>query len=129
MLDAPPVELRLFALAVQLERPLVAHRVRTAEDPVLPGAEATEDPTLHRLPGEAEIRFHARERVRRERGALLDRDPNLVAPVDLIGRRCDEPELQRWLRPERLPGGGAEGAKDLRLAMEAVLESRPCADG
>src|SRR6516165_1554104 len=118
MLDAPPVELRLFALAVQLERPLVSHRVRTAEDP-----------TLHRLPGEAEIRFHARERVRRERGALLDRDPNLVAPVDLIGRRCDEPELQRWLRPERLPGGGAEGAKDLRLAMEAVLESRPCADG
>src|SRR5580658_9520116 len=53
-----PVERGLFALAVNLERALVADGVRTLEDPVLPGGEAAEDAGIERLRTvEAQVRL------------------------------------------------------------------------
>src|SRR5215203_1952896 len=82
------------AAAVELERALAADRVGALEDPVLPGAEAAENLGLHRLrPGEAQICFHAGQRVRRETRALLEHDPQLVVPVIGFDDCRDEAEL------------------------------------
>src|SRR5207249_5985199 len=83
---AAPIELgALTRLAVESEGPLLAGRVRAREDPVLPRGEPPEDLGLERLgPDEAQARFHAGERVGAHRGALLDRKPHLVVPVDVV---------------------------------------------
>src|SRR5215471_6750634 len=59
-----PVEARALRVAVERERALVAHRVRTLKDPVLPSREPAENLRLHRLRSrKAQARFHAGERV------------------------------------------------------------------
>src|SRR4051812_29362552 len=91
--DAVEVEAALLAGAVDLERALFADGVRALEDPVLPRGQAAEDTRRQVLAGpEAQVRFEAGERVGRHRGALLDRDPHLVFPVDVVGRSGDEAE-------------------------------------
>src|SRR2546430_3247945 len=81
-----PIERRLLSFSIDLQSALLAHRVGTLEDPVLPRGEPPEDARLHRLaPAEAQVRFQAGERVGRHRGALLDRDADLVGPVDVVG--------------------------------------------
>src|SRR4051812_31314207 len=73
------VVVRPLAGAVAPERALLADRIRALEDPVLPGGEAGEDLRFHRLrPGEAQIGFKTGEAVRREAGALLEIDADLV---------------------------------------------------
>src|SRR5262249_51698750 len=79
-----PVGTRLLAGAVAFQRALVADRVRALEDPVLPGGEPGEDLRLHRFrPAEAQVRFHRGERVGGEARALLEKDADLVLPVDV----------------------------------------------
>src|SRR5689334_504011 len=79
--DAVPVEARLVAGAVDLQRAAFADRVRADEDPVLPRGQAAEDARLHRLrAGKAQVRFHAGQRVGRHARALLERDADLVVP-------------------------------------------------
>src|SRR5882672_12660860 len=114
-LDAFPVEFRLGAGAVDLERALLAHRVRPVEDPVLPRGEAAEDAREHGLrAGEAQARLHGGERIGRKARALLEGEADLVVPVDVVGRRGDEAELERLLRIPQL------AARQLgRLAAEA----------
>src|SRR5262249_51844493 len=99
---APPVELRpLPRLPVDGERALLTGRVRAREYPVLPRREAPEDLRLHRLrTGEAQARLHAGERIRVHRGALLDGQPHLLVPVELVGREGDEPGFERFLGAE-----------------------------
>src|SRR5258707_14973512 len=93
----------LLARAVELQRALRSGRVGTLEDPVLPGREAREDLGLHRLgAGEAQVGFHADQPVGREAGALLDRETDLVLPVDVVGREGDEAELVGGLGVDRL---------------------------
>src|SRR2546423_10752071 len=107
---ALPVEFRLGAGAVDLERAVLADRVRPVEDPVLPGGEAAEDARQHGLgAGEAQARLHAGERIGRQAGALLDRQADLFLPVELVGRRGGEAGLAGLLGIEELAareGGG-----------------------
>src|SRR5688572_13057013 len=80
-----PVELRPVALAVDLERALVADGVGPLEDPVLPGREPPEDAGVHGLVAvEAQIGLHAGERVGAHRHAFLDCHAHLVGPVDVV---------------------------------------------
>src|SRR5919112_3723111 len=88
------VELRLRGLAVVRERALRADGVGALENPVLPGREPAVNLRVERLgAGEAKARLHPRQRVGRERGALLDGDANLVLPVKIVGREGDEARL------------------------------------
>src|SRR6266498_4226946 len=94
--DAVPVESRLVAGAEYLQRAGLAHGIRAAENPVLPRGKAAEDARFHRLDdAEAQVRFHAGQRVGRQAGALLERDPDLLGPVELVGGGGDEAELER----------------------------------
>src|SRR6478609_1325399 len=86
-----PVEFRFGAGPVDLERSLLADRVRPLEDPVLPRRQTPEDARRHGFrAAEAQARFHAGEGVRAEARALLDGDAQLVLPVDVVWRRGDE---------------------------------------
>src|SRR4051812_10339524 len=86
-LNALPVELRLRASSVNLQCALLAHRVWTLEDPVLPSRQTTEDARQHGLgAGEAQARFHAGEGVGREARAFLNGEADFLIPVDVIGR-------------------------------------------
>src|SRR2546430_17098755 len=96
---ARPVELGLLARPKQLEGSVLADRVRPAEDPVLPGGEPAENTRRHALAAaEAQILFEARQRIGRERGALLDGDAQLIVPVDLVRGSGTEPQPQRARR-------------------------------
>src|SRR5258706_6785257 len=122
VLDAIPVEGGLLALAVDLERALVAHGIRAAEDPVLPRGEAPEDARLHRLrAAEAQVGLEAAQRVGRHRRPLLERDADLVVPVDIVRRRGDKPRGGGGRRVERLPD---RGTRFLELRGIAVEEAR-----
>src|SRR4030095_1883243 len=93
--DPLEVEARLLAGAVDLERTLLADRVRALEDPVLPRRQPTEDA---------------------RRGALLDRDAALFVPVDVVGRGGDEAERERGVGVERAADRGARRGERRFLA-------------
>src|ERR671919_1833887 len=97
------IELRtLSRSSVEGEGALLAHRVRSLEDPVLPRGEPAEDLRLQRLrPGEAEVGLHTGERVRRDRRALLQGYADLVVPVQGVGREGGESGGQRLRGRER----------------------------
>src|SRR5215831_19436932 len=127
--DALEVEASLLAGAVDLERTLLADRVRALEDPVLPRRQATEHTRREVLAGaETQVRFEARERVGRHRGAFLDRDAHFVVPVDVIGRRGDETERERGVGVERTADRAARRGERRFLAMKATLEPRLVVD-
>src|SRR6185503_14564532 len=91
----PPVKFRAAFAAVRLERTALAHGIRPLEDPVLPRREPAEDFRFERLgAGKPEISLHARQRIRRERRALLDRHPYLIVPVQIVRRERHEPGLE-----------------------------------
>src|SRR5687768_12771021 len=86
-----PVELRLVAGAVDLQRAGIPDGVGPDEDPVLPRGQPAEDARFHRLATvEAQVRLHAGERIGRQARALLERDAHLVGPVDVVWRRSGE---------------------------------------
>src|SRR5690606_2210850 len=97
-----PIEIRpLPRLAVEGERARLARGVRPDEAPVLPGGEPAEDLRFHRLgTNEPEVCLHARERVGAHGRPLLDRQADLLVPVELVGGEGDQPRLQRLLRVE-----------------------------
>src|SRR5690349_8245639 len=98
-LHAVAVELGFLALAVYLQRAFLADGVGPLEDPVLPGGEPSEDARGHVLAArEAQIGLQAGEGVGRHARPLLDRDTDLVAPVDVVRRRGDEAERKRLVR-------------------------------
>src|ERR1700694_713649 len=79
------IELRLLAGAVAAQRAGFADGVGTLKDPVLPRRQAREDFRFHGLgPDEAQIGFHAAQAVGRKAGALLEKHPDLVIPVDIV---------------------------------------------
>src|SRR3954470_4398558 len=83
--DPLPVVVGALAGAVAAQCSLGAGGVGPLEDPVLPGGEPAEDLGLGGLPaGEAEVGLHAGERVGGEARALLDEEPDLVLPVDVV---------------------------------------------
>src|SRR5215813_12706005 len=88
------VEPRLLTASVAPQCAVLADRIGPLENPVLPGGQARKNFRFHGLrPGEAQISFHAGERVRRETRALLAEHADLVVPVDVVEREGDEPEL------------------------------------
>ena len=103
-----------------------AGRIGAGKDPVLPGAEAAEDLGLDRLGANpAQRRFHAGQRIRRERRALLDRDAQLVFEIDIIGGDRHEAELLGFLRRNGPFNAAREDRLHLRrLSVVARLEPR-----
>src|SRR2546430_17516034 len=93
-LNSRHIELRLLSGAVAAQRALFADRIRALKNPVLPRRQAREDFRFHGLGAdEAEVRFHAGEAVGRKTGALFQKHPYLVIPVDIVEREGDEAEL------------------------------------
>src|SRR5690349_16789619 len=112
-----PVELRLRAASVYLERAMLADRVGSAEDPVLPRAQPAVYARFHALlAGKAEIRFHAGERIGREARALLERDAHLVVPIELVRREGDQAQGRGRRSIEILPDAGSRRFDGLCLA-------------
>src|SRR5277367_3219707 len=87
------IELRPLAGAVAAQRAVLANRVGALKDPVLPRRQAGKDFRFHGFGSdEAQIGFHAGERIGRETGALLEKHPDLVIPVDIVKRKGDKAE-------------------------------------
>src|SRR6202030_1831208 len=87
------IELRLLPGAVTAQGPLLADRIGSLENPVLPGGEAREDFRFHGLgTDEAQVRFHAGEAIWRETRALFEEHADLVIPVDIVKRKGHEPK-------------------------------------
>src|SRR5215510_15111349 len=92
-LNAFPAELRLAAGPEHLQRALLADRIRSVEDPVLPRRQSAEDARLHRLDAtETQIGLHARQGVGRQAGALFDRDAHFLVPIEIVGRKGHKTE-------------------------------------
>src|SRR5215470_14939333 len=114
----------LLAGAVELERAALADGVGPLEDPVLPQAEPGEDLRLDGFrPGEAQVGLEAAQRIRREAGELLDRDADLVIPIDLVGSEGDEAEPGGCRGVERPAGRGLRLLEALWRAEEADGET------
>src|SRR5690606_7049186 len=104
-LHALAAVIRLHARAVAAQGAVLADRVGPLEDPVLPRRQAAEYLAFHGLRAHAaQVRLHAGQGIGREAGALLEVDPHLVVPVDLVVRGGDETEF--------LAGGGVEHLAD-----------------
>src|SRR5439155_1686938 len=118
-----------LARAVDLERALRADSVRALEDPVLPRREAAEDLALERLgPAEPNRRLHTGERVGRERRALLERDADLVVPVDVVRCERDEPGLRRGGGVQIFAETRAELVRSAGLGQESARQPREAVD-
>src|SRR5712671_2952513 len=92
------VEHGLLAGPVATQRALFADGVGALKDPVLPGGEPGKDFRFHCLrPAEAEVCLEAGEAVGREARALLEKDADLILPVDVVEGEGDETELGRTL--------------------------------
>src|SRR5262245_27603652 len=88
---ATSVERRADAGPVAAQGALGADGVGALEDPVLPRREPSEDLRLHRLgAGEAEAGLHTGERVGGEAVALLEHQPHLFVPVDVVRGERDQ---------------------------------------
>ncbi len=117
-----PVEVRPRAGAVLLQGAVGADRVRTLEDPVLPGGEPGEDLRLHRLrAGEPQARLHARERIGRKAGALLEEKSDLVVPVEVVGCRRHQAGLEGLARRQLLP---EQAVRPLEVVVSTPEPSR-----
>src|SRR5262249_12984821 len=76
------IKFRLCWLAVIRQRAMFTNRIRALENPVLPRRQAPKNLGVLRFrSGKSERRFHTRERIRRQRGALFDSDAQFVVPV------------------------------------------------
>ena len=116
---------RRHAAAVELQRALLADRVRPLEDPVLPGGQTAENLGFHRLrAGEAQIGLHAGHGVGREAGALLQHHAHLVVPVEVLVSHGDQAELGGLFAVDRLADLGLGCADGVRLAEKTGLQPR-----
>src|SRR5215467_15909316 len=98
------VEARLATGAVQAQGALLADRVRSLENPILPRRQPRKNLRLHGLrAAEAKIGFHTGQGVGGKARALLEKEANLILPVDVIERERHQTELLRLLRIELLP--------------------------
>src|SRR6266487_5382601 len=121
--DPLPVVVRALAGAVAAQRPVRPRRVGPLEDPVLPGGEPAEDLRFAGFrAGEAEVGLHPGQRVRREAGPLLDHQPDLVRPVEIVRDLGDQAEPRRVGGGQVLPGGGGRGPRIGRTAKEPDLQ-------
>src|SRR5215831_9341416 len=103
------VEGRFAAGAVKAQGAFLADRVRSLEDPILPGGQPRKDLCLHGLrAAEAKIGFHAGQGVGGKARALLEEEPDLILPVDVIEREGHEAEFLRLLGVE-LPSDSLMG--------------------
>src|SRR5947209_11463828 len=99
------MEPRPCAAAVALQRALLTGRVRTRKNPVLPSRKPAEYLGRDSLgAGEAQIRLHPGQRVRRQARALLESEADFVVPVELVGREGDQTVFERGVAVERLGG-------------------------
>ncbi len=130
-LHAFPVEFRLVAAAEHLERTGLAHGIRADEDPVLPRREPTEHARFHRLgAGEAQVGLHPGQRVGREACAFLERDADLVGPIEIVGRGGDEaerhaPRRHRAQSIHRLPLRARSAPSRRRTASRCACARSP----
>src|SRR5262249_31410542 len=122
---ASPIELRTLAgLAVEAQGPSLTGCIRPREDPVLPRRQPRENLGLASLrPGEPQAGLHAGERIRTHRDALFDRDPDLVIPVEVVGREGHETEAHRLLGIQR-PGMGENSAYPIAVTTIVCGEPR-----
>src|SRR6195952_3764155 len=112
------VEVGLAAGAVLAQRAVGAARVGPNEDPVLPGRESAENPGLHGLGAdEPVVGLHAGEGVGAQRGPLLEQDPDLVGPVDVVGGVGDEAQVVGVAGEELLAALVPEGFERLVVAV------------
>src|SRR5437763_15760754 len=87
-------ELGLRWLYVICQCALLSDSVRTLKDPILPGGQAAIDLGVHRFrTSETQRRLHARQCVRRQRCALLDRDADFIFPIEIVRRECHQSEI------------------------------------
>jgi hypothetical protein len=101
----------LLPLPKTFSAPGLADGVGADENPVLPGREAAEDAGFHGFAGaEAQVGFHAGQRVGREAGALFEDDADFVFPVQVVRRGGDQAEFQRGIGAQRLADGGRAAA-------------------
>src|SRR5580704_4274854 len=98
------VEARLAAGAVEPQRALFADRIRPLEDPILPGGQPRKDLRFHCLwTAEAKVGLQAGEAVGGETRALLQKQADLILPIDVVESKRHKTELFRPLRVELLP--------------------------
>src|SRR5271170_2737988 len=104
MSNTLPIEFSAGTGAIDLQGASRPHRVRPDENPILPRREPPEDPRMHGLAiAEAQVSLKPRQRIRGKRAASFDGEPDLVRPIQLVGREGDQAELQSCLRRKRLP--------------------------
>ena len=97
------IKSRADAGSVAAQRSLLADRVGTLEDPVLPGAQAPEDLALEGFrSGESQVRLHPGQGVGGKAHPLLERDADLVVPVDVVEHDGDQTGLVGGLGVEVL---------------------------
>src|SRR5438270_10753174 len=122
-LYAFPVEAGPDAAAVALQRAMLADRVGPRKDPILPDRKPAKDLGRDGLgAGEAQIRFHAAERIGREAHAFFDREPDLVLPVELVRGEGHQTEIERRGRIERRADMPVEPCNSY-LIIKACLQS------
>src|SRR5581483_6306902 len=118
------IEHRPLTGAVALECALLADRVGTLEDPVLPGGQPREDFRFHRLrAAEAQIGFEPGETVGREAGALFEKHPHLV-PIDVVERKGHKTELLRRFGFEHRAAPGFGAIEVSRIGEKAARQPR-----
>ena len=103
---------------------MLAGGIRTDEDPVLPGREASKDFRFHALrPGKAQAGFHSGERIGREAGAFFDGDAHLIFPVEIVRRDRNQSKRERLFRTDAPPGSFLNRSPRARIAAEARLHA------
>ena len=113
-----------------MSAPCLPHRVGPLEYPILPRAEPPENLRLHRLrPRETQARLHADECVGREARPLLDGDPHLVLPVDVVRDEGHDAKRFRGLGIEAAPDRVPERIRHARLLGVAHLQPGQAVDG
>src|SRR5271165_2211905 len=119
-LNSLPAKSRLRSRAEQLERAMLAGRVRPDEYPVLPRGQPAEDFCLRGFVArKTQAGLHARERVGRKAGPLFDRHAHFVFPVEIIWCDRDEAEFKSFFGAEQLARGSHRSSHGSCIAVEA----------
>src|SRR6516164_6853602 len=99
------VETRPTTAAVSLQGAVLANRVGPGKDPILPGRQTAEDLGRDSLAaGKAQIRLHSGQCIGGEACTLLERQPDLVLPVELVWGKGHQAETECGGSVQRCPG-------------------------